>query len=328
MISPPVSATSPSSLPEADVRWSTKGRALIGLFVPVLAALSWYSFTSTTQPNDTVGYLAAAAAVGALALQLHFATYRVRADADGITETSFFGRRAVSYGDVQRVEFIAQRGNGRQIARWASGPGDAFHVIVHSKRGRISVHRWMDDVDDFIAALQRDRGGSTYRDRREPPAERRDPQARSVLESTPLHRGLQKAHEGVRLAAAILLILPLGWTGGVMLVATYGLQFSGSMWIDGTLVSLVPWVVAYAGYAGIVSVRRRRFGPERAKPPLTLLDFVLTVAAAVGGPLLVWGFVPHAVGPAREWTDGVLVGLGVLLCWFPVREVRKALREE
>jgi hypothetical protein len=81
---------------DAVVTWSTRARALFALAIPLLACLSWYSFTSTTRPSPSVGYLALGGVFAAVVLQIHFAVYRVEATPAGITETSFRGKRHIA----------------------------------------------------------------------------------------------------------------------------------------------------------------------------------------------------------------------------------------
>jgi hypothetical protein len=311
---------------EADVRWSAKGRALLALTVPFCAWLAWYAFTSATQPSPTVGYLAIAGTVGAIVLQVHCAVYRVVATADGIVETSLRGTRRVPWKDVTKVEFVAQARDGDAIRRWASSPEEAFHVVVHTRRGRVSVHRWMANVDALVASLQRDHE-SPYRVAAVPPADRDDPSVKSVLAPSPLHTVVQRAGDGLALVQAAVVALPLSCLGGLMVAILVPVRITGSPWIDGVLLALVPWALALAGYKWIERVRRARFGAERAKPPIGAKDVLLTVAAAISGPFVLAGFLPRALAPNREVVDFVLLAIGALLCWVPINEVRKALRE-
>jgi hypothetical protein len=310
---------------EADVRWSTKGRALLALSVPFCAWLAWYSFTSSTQPSPVVGYLAVAGTLGALVLQAHLAVYRVQATIAGIVETSLRGTRRIPWRDVTKVEFVAQARDGDKIVRWAASPEEAFHVIVHTRQGRVAVHRWMKDVDDLVAALRRDRE-AMYREAATPAVARDDPTVRSVLAPSPLNAAVNRAHDGLALLRAVLVALPLSWLTGLAAVIATRASITGSLWIDATLAALVPWALAFAGYTWIVRVRRERFGADRAKPQLGAKDFVLTVAAAMGGLLILVCFVPRALGARGETADFALVAFSALLCWVPVKGVRKALR--
>ena len=79
------------------VTWSTKGRAIFAIAIPLLAWLGWWSFNSPTNPSPPCGYLAFGGVVAAVALQIHFATYRVETGPRGITETFLWGQRLVGW---------------------------------------------------------------------------------------------------------------------------------------------------------------------------------------------------------------------------------------
>ena len=84
--------------------------------------------------------------------------------------------------------------------------------------------------------------------------------------------------------------------------------------------------MGFGVYTWVERVRSNRFGPEQARPPLSARDGILTMAAAMGGPLLLVGFIPRATARG-EVIDFVLVLGGLFLCWIPIAEVRKCLRE-
>lgn len=311
---------------EAVVQWSAKGKALLALFVPVLAWLSWYAFTSVSQPSPGVGWLSAFAAVAAVLLQLHLAVYRVEVGPAGISERFLWGKRLVAWDDVQKVEAIAQATDGAKIHRWSAEPEAAFHIIIHTRKGRVSVHRWMTGVDDFVEALRVARGGSPYRQEKTRPIDRDDPRVKPALQPSPVNAALARAYDAMVLVKAIVLVLPLSWLGGVMVAISTGLHVSGSPFVDGTLLAALPWALGFGVYKWVERVRRKRFGPERARPPLGAKDAILTMAAAMGGPVLLYAFVPRAAS-SREPVDFVLAAMGGFFCWIPVAEVRKHLRD-
>ena len=310
----------------AVVRWSAKGRALLALFVPGLAWLSWYAFTSVTQPSPGVGWLAGAGAVCALLLQVHFAVYRVSAGPEGISERFLWGTRVVAWNDVQTVEAIAQASEAGKIHRWAAEPDAAFHIIVHTRRGRVSVHRWMTGVDAFIDALRERRGGAAYREMDTSPIERRDPSVRPVLRPSPLGAALNQVHDGLMLFKVVVLVVPLTWVGGVLIVVSTRLQVSGNPVVDGTLLATLPWAIGLGVYKWVERARRERFGAEHARPPLGAKDLILIMAAAMAGPVLLLGFVPRALA-GKQLVDVVLAVGGGFFCWLPIAEVRKCLRQ-
>lgn len=93
-----------------------------------------------------------------------------------------------------------------------------------------------------------------------------------------------------------------------------------------TLLAIVPWALGVIVYELVAGAKRRRFGPEHARPPLYAREALLTMAAAMGGPLLLIGFVPRVIA-TRQGVPSGLTLLGVLFCWIPIGEVRKCLRE-
>ena len=296
------------------VRWSWKARLGLALTVPVLGCLSAYAFLASNEPSEGVGIFAAVAAVVAALLQVPLARYRLVADPHGFSVRSLRGHRRFGWADVRKVELIGQAQQGGRIVRWASTPEDAFHVVLHTRTGRISVQRWMTGLDPLIALL-RDVGV----------LEREDPSVVPVFRPSRTNRALMRIHDGLAFAH-LLLLLPLGWIGGLMAVATTGIALSGNLFVDGTLVSLVPWILASAVYAAVGRARARRFGPDHARPPIGATDALLTVGAAVGGPLLLWGFAPRAWA-TRDPIEVLLLVVGLYLCWIPIGQVRTWLRE-
>jgi len=310
----------------ARLRWGTKGRLLLALFVPVCACLSWYGFTATTNPSPAVGWLAGAGAIGALFLQAHLAVYRVHADATGIKERFLWGERAFSWDDVQKVEAIAQRTDGRTIVRWASTPEEAWHIIVHTRKGRVSVHRWMTGVDDLIALLRTTQGMSTYREAATAPVAREDPSVKPVFKPSKLNATLNQVHAGLVLFKVVVFVIPLTLVGGVIAAVNLKVAVTGNILIDGVLVALLPWGLGFGVYKLVERERGRRFGSSYARPPLGAQDAILTMAAAMAGPLLVWWFARQAF-TGHQPVDLLLTVGGAFFCWLPVAEVRKQLRE-
>src|SRR5262249_5016225 len=139
-----------------------------------------------------------------------------------------------------------------------------------------------------------------------------------------LNKAVNQVYDGMMLVK-VLLILPLSWIGGVMIAVSGSFRLSGNPFIDGTLVALAPWALGAAVYKLVERARRNRFGPEYARPPLTAKDSILTMAAAMGGPVLLCGFAPRAAA-TKEAVDVVLCLVGIFFCWIPIAEVRKCLR--
>ncbi len=298
----------------------------MALAVPILAALSWWSFVSPTNPSPTLGYVVAVGACAAVLLQVHFASYRVDANPEGITETWLWGRRQVGWDDVQKVECIAQAGNGRTIQRWSSSPEEAFHIVVHTRRGRISVHRWMSGVDDLVAALGADRAAQPYRQKRESVLERDDPTVKPLLGPSTARDVANRVYDGLVLFKVVALVLPLSWIGGLMVSLHAGLTVSGSPFVDATLVGMIPWAIGLGIYKILERVRGARFGRAHARPPLGAKDAILAMAAGMAGPtLLVW-VLPRVASGAAATVDYVLAAMGLLFCWVPVAEVRRCLQ--
>ncbi|MEO6575717.1 MAG: hypothetical protein ABIP89_17835, partial [Polyangiaceae bacterium] len=243
----------------------------------------------------------------------------------GITERFLWGERRVDWDDVQKVEAIAQANQSGKIERWSTEPEAAFHIVVHTRKGRVSVHRWMTGVDDFVEALRVGRGGSPYREAEQSAIDRDDPSVKSVLAASPIRETVNKVYDGVMLFKIVVLVLPLSWLGGLMVVITTNFALSGNPILDGTLVALVPWVIGFAVYKSVERARSRLFGPEHARPPLSAYDAIMTMAAAMGGPVLLYGFVPRAI-ESKEAVDVALALVGLFFCWIPIAEVWKSLR--
>jgi hypothetical protein len=147
-----------------------------------------------------------------------------------------------------------------------------------------------------------------------------------VLRPSPLHAALNQVHDGLMLFKVIVLVLPLSWFGGVMVAVSLHLDVSGNPFVDGTVVSALPWALGFGVYKWVERVRGARFGPEHARPPLGARDLILTMAAAMIGPVLLYWFVPRAAA-TREPVDLILAAIGGFFCWIPVAEIRKCLRQ-
>jgi hypothetical protein len=197
--------------------------------VPFFIWLAWYSFNTTNRPSDAVGYFAIAMAVLAALFQLHLARYRLSIDADGLIERSLLGERRLPFNEIRKVEGIGRHTDGTRVTRWAASPDEAFHLVIHGVDRRISLHRWMSGVDELLAALRV--AGALERD---------DPSVVPAFRPSPLNDELNRAYD---LAANVKLLLVTGvtsWIGALVLVAKTGLQLSGNLLVDISVVALVP----------------------------------------------------------------------------------------
>jgi hypothetical protein len=297
-----------------EVRWSWKGHAGLALVVLLLAGSSLYSFTTPYAPSPRVGVLAAVAAGVVALLEIPLAWYRLVADTQGLSVRSLLRRRQVAWQDVQKVEFIGQTRVSGEIVRWASTPQEAFHVVIHARGQRFSLHRWMTGIDDLVVLLAA-----------VAVIDRDDPDIASAFEPTAASWTLRRAHDGLELLYLVGLGLPISWLLGVMVVVVNDLRLSGNPWLDGTVVALLPWGLAFGVYALVRRVRAARFGPEQARPPIGVKDAILTVGAAVGGPALLWEFVPRLL-ESLDPVDGLIVAAGLFCCQVPLRQVYTWLR--
>jgi hypothetical protein len=185
----------------------------------------------------------------------------------------------------------------------------------------------MSGIDGFIQALGVERAATPYREKETSALSRNDASVKSIITPSPLNGVINRAYDGLALFKTVVLVLPLSWFGGVMVAISTHFRVTGNPFVDGTLVALLPWAVGFAIYKWIERVRSERFGPKLARPPLGARDAILTMAAAMGGPLLLVGFVPRAAAPTRETVDFVVVLIGLYFCWIPIGEIRKCLRE-
>lgn len=51
------------------------------------------------------------------------------------------------------------------MTRFAAPPEDAFDIVVHTRRGRIAVNRYMTGIDDLFVELRARRGADYVVDR-------------------------------------------------------------------------------------------------------------------------------------------------------------------
>jgi hypothetical protein len=226
------------------VSWSAQKRLMFAAAVPFFIWLAWYSFTTTNRPSAPVGYFAIGMAVLVVLFQAHLARYRLTIDADGLIERSLLGEWRLPFSEIRKVEGIAQKREGGGVTRWAASTDEAFHLVIHGVDRRISVHRWMTGVDELLAALRI--AGALERD---------DPSVMPAFRPSPLNAELNRASD---LAASVKLIVVIGvasWIGALVLVAKTGLQLSGNLLVDISLVALVPVAVVLVALA-----RRARSG--------------------------------------------------------------------
>jgi hypothetical protein len=310
---------------EASVSWSARGRALAAIPIPAFALLAWYSFASIEHPSPAAGYASIAAAAAAGLFQIHAAVYRVDVDGNGIRERFLWGTRTVGWADVLKVEAIAQTTTGGKVHRWHSLPEDAFHIVIHSKRGRVMVHRWMTGLDALVVALRVPRGGSSYRVAASSVLDRDDPGLKPAFQRS---RGAEAVERGVRrviLGLWVLLIALFGWLGGVILAVKADLHITGHPFIDGTVLGASPWGAAWLTYRRIERARRRAFGPANARPPITAGQGLMALGAAMLGPFFLCLFAPR-LASAPEAIDVAIFLAGLGCCWIPIATVRRCLR--
>jgi 4-hydroxybenzoate polyprenyltransferase len=128
----------------------------------------------------------------------------------------------------------------------------------------------------------------------------------------------------VRTLRVVVVVSLLSWIAGLLAAIAIGFRISGRPLVDATLLAFVPWTLGFAIYKAIESVRRKRFGADRARPPLSTGDAVLAMGAAIGGTLLLVGFVPR-VFSGGDAVDFVLAIVGLLFWAYPIHETRRAL---
>jgi hypothetical protein len=308
----------------AVVTWSHKVRIVALVAVPALAWLARWSFTNVENPSDLAGGAFVAMAALAAAFAAQTLIYRLRATSAGLVEHRLWGTRRATWNDVLKVEGIAQEARDGAIYRSPAAPADAFHLIIHTRRGRFSVNRWMDGVDQLVDLLAAQPDGAAYRANPLPPLQRDDASVEPALRPSPARAAINRATDALVLVQVLVLALPLSWFVGLILSIKLGVDPTGSPLLDATLVALVPWGLGFIAYAAIKEARRRRFGDEHATPALNARAAILTMTAAIGGPLLLVGFVPR-LAATFDKVELALAALGVFLCWVPIAEVRRQL---
>ena len=311
------------SLEQASVtvKWSWKGRVLATLLTIVPLSV-WLGMADTSQSLVSKAIVAFIAGFGCLMLQLHMIRFRVDAGPMGLSETRFWRKRHVAWNDIRQVECTAQAWQSGRIYRWPSSPEEAFHIVVHTRDGRISVNRWMTDLDAFARVLRVARSTGPYREIAVSAIERIDPSVRRVTLPTEAHPLVNHLYDMV---VVVFGALAFGLAGPIA-TASMGFGVVTSV-VGAALMSLVPWGLGFLIYKAIVRVRRRRFGAEFERPHESVASRVLLLAALVGGTLLLVGFIPRVVASTREGMDFGLTLFGLLLCWIPIRRVYQSLTQ-
>jgi hypothetical protein len=246
------------------------------------------------------------------------AALEVRGDGLAV-RTALAATRLVRWEDVQRVELIGQTTDGATITRWRADRDTAFHVVIHTREGRISVHRWMIGVDALLDALSRagvlDRADPTVPELFQP--ER--PIARAITGATRVMSAIETASMTAGLAIGTFIAALVLVDGRIRIV--------DGLLIDALLVALLALGGFFAVLAGIRALRARRFGAERSELPLRPRDAVALYGEMIGaGPLLYFGTSLLAGEGATRLSVAVLVA-GVLLASFAARDLRRLARE-
>lgn len=297
------------------VRWSPRARALFALPVPICAAGVWWSLTTAHQPSRGAAVPFAALSLGAALFQVHIAFYRLVADGEGLVERWLWRSSRLSWDEIRKVELIAQRSNGQATVRSSSGSSEAFHVILHSRAGRVGVHRWMSGVDALLSLLAVLHV-----------LERDDPAVPSLLPAQPALEALDHVGKGLALSHLLALSLPFSLVFGLTMSLLLPFRATANLAVDAGLLGLVPWGGAYVAYRLLVRERGLRFGPAHARLPLSITDGVLITIGALAGPALLWFSLPQLL----DFDEGyaLLAVMGATLTWYPVSELRRVLREK
>jgi len=279
--------------------------------VPALGALAHWSFTTEERPSAVAGIAFIAMAVMAAFAFIGALRFRIDLREDGLVVQSAFGpSRTVRWDDIQRVELIAQASDGNTITRWrAEHRHVAFHVVIHAKGGRVNVNRWMNGVDDLLDAL--DRANVLEREKAAPVFRPEEPVTRAVSAASKGLDVVQTTFVGVA-------VFGLTWVAAFVFAGNAG---------DATLLALAP-IAVFAGLLRIVRVvRARRFGPTHARVPLSMKDAVYLYGTVLGaGPLTYYG-VKLAGTEGMTSVSGFCLVVGLLFCWFVIRDVRALLRD-
>lgn len=304
----------PVPLAGARVRWSAKGRALYALPMPLFAAGAWFALPSAAHPSVFVAASCVALSLSAALFQLHTAFYRLEADRRGFEERWLWGSRRRSWDEVRKVELIAQRAKGQAIVPSSSGAKDAFHVLLHTRSGRVSVHRLMNGVDELLSLL-----AAVH------VLERDDPEVPSALPPAPDLSVIDQVGTGLPLSRLLMLMLPFSFLCGLAMAWLLPFRPTSVLLLDAGLLGFVPWGSAYVAYWVVTRERTRRFGSAHARPPLAVVDAALVAIAATAAPPLLWVSLPELFD--LDEIHGLMLCVGVLLAWYPFAELRRVLRE-
>jgi hypothetical protein len=306
-------------VPHAVVRWGARRRIVAALAIPVCAVIAVWAFVSTDRPSVPAGAAMVLFTAGAVFFQVYLARFRIEATGDGLFIRDLGPRRRIGFDEVDKVECIAQARHNGAIVRWPTTPEQAFFIVIHTKRGRVTAHRWMLGVDDLVASL---RAASVMPQQGAPPG--------ATTEKKPLEkalRGATRVLSGIELVLLTTLIGLFWLMIALMVVAVKNVRVTGNLFVDAVLVALVPAAVAFAVLRAVRFYRARAFGIENAAPPMGFRDALMTTAAATMGPLLLLWAVPPLVHGPRDKTMFVLALVGAYISWIPVSEIRRLLRE-
>jgi hypothetical protein len=299
-------------MPPLTVRWSLRSRLLAALFTVLSLALAAWSFTT---PGAVIASVLAAAGLLFWPLALaHTLLFRVESDDTGLDIRELRGARHIPWNALLRVELIAQwRDTGYTIRAATTDPAEAYHIVLVTRTGRINLNRHMEGIDALLDDLHRrgelQIGHEIMRDA----ALRAERPAMRALDTLAHGASFFKAGFG---ALFVTLLVSL------MAAVSPRFALTGSLLVD-----LIATAAILLGlFAAVIhlarSLRLQRFGLTPKDPPPSTVDLLFTYTAAIGGPLLVVGFLPRLIAGSEQGRpiDGILLLVGVWFTTMPVKE--------
>jgi hypothetical protein len=293
-----------------EVTWRPFVPAGAALMALVMVAIGAWAHSRGELRTVALAVAAVAALLVVLAFMLRF---RLGHDDSGLHWRTLARTRQVGWDQVLGVRMLEQWDDGDQILRRATrSAGAAFHVLIETRQGRINLNRWMRGVPDLLAVLEQ-RGLLRHLP---PLVQGRTEQA--------LHRVTETAN-----TASDLILVGFGLFLGLLLVGFGGASkwpVTGNLLVDALLIALGLCGAVGGALAGARHLRRQRVLAGAPGGRWRARDLLFGVASALGGGLLLYGFVPRALAPAGEGVDIGLALMGLVLLGFAGRDLLRYAR--
>lgn len=296
-----------------ELRWGRRVRVAGVLGLAASLGLTVWASVHPGAAALTVGGAAALTLV-ALASVVSMFVFRVRLDEKMFVRRTIRGADTLAWEEVEAAILVESHVRGNTIVHARTlDPAAASHVLLYPFKGgrRWHFHRGMTDFPALVAAA-RGRDLVTL-DR---PDARLPSRGERVLEQAAVKLdGFNRLGAGIVGWFALLFVL---FAASLSLVDFFAVSVFGPFFVYLALVALALLGLVYGLTLALRAVGGLRDVDDTGAP--TDGEWPMAAASLIGGVLLIVGFLPRALdGDERTWLDALLVVVGALFVWAPLR---------